>query len=235
MIDFHSHILPGIDDGSDSIETTIQMLKESKKQGVEYMIATPHYYPMNISLQDFISNRKKAKDKVDAIMDDSMPKLLLGAEVYYYYGISSLGTDIHSLCVEGTNVLLLELPMCSFTQEHISEVIKLQNQCGLTVVLAHIERYIGFSGNKDVFMYLKEQGILFQVNATFFMNHKTRRYALSLLKQGYIDALGSDCHNMTSRNPNLLLAMNYLEKKGCLKQVLSIFNENSLILNISGK
>lgn len=219
MIDFHSHILPGIDDGSDNILTTISMLQEAKNQGVEWIVASPHYYPTRISFDDFISNRKKAMDEVKEVLDDTMPKVLLGAEVAYYYGISNL-ENILDVCIEGTNVLLLEMPMGSFQQTQIDEVLMLQNQCGLKVVLAHIERYLRFPGNKEAFDYLNQRGILFQVNANYFQHFKTRSKACRMFKEGYIYAIGSDCHNMETRPPNINKAVDYINKKGLQQHLL---------------
>lgn len=71
MIDFHSHVLPGIDDGSDCVEESLEMLHTAKNQGVSTMLATPHFYAQDVSVDHFLEKRKKAYDTLKRCMDDS--------------------------------------------------------------------------------------------------------------------------------------------------------------------
>lgn len=113
MIDFHCHILPKMDDGSDSINTSLAMLREEHTQGVNRVVLTPHFYCEEESIEAFLQRRKKAFSALQtAISDqphaDDIPELCLGAEVAMSSALAQM--DLQPLCISGTNVLLLELP-----------------------------------------------------------------------------------------------------------------------------
>ena len=86
MIDFHSHFLPDMDDGSDSIETSLAMLHESWRQGVRLMFATPHFYAEEDDPENFLARRSEAyarvREAIEARQDSEIPDILLGAEIY---------------------------------------------------------------------------------------------------------------------------------------------------------
>ena len=92
MIDFHSHILPGVDDGSVSLEQSIAMLQEEAKQGIHCVIATPHFYPEQEDVDTFLQRRDAAEAALRKEMEKytDLPKLLVGAEVFYFSGIIDL-------------------------------------------------------------------------------------------------------------------------------------------------
>ena len=117
MIDFHSHVLPGIDDGSDCVEESLEMLHTAKNQGVSTMLATPHFYAQDVSVDHFLEKRKKAYDTLKRCMDDSdCPDIRLGAEVCYFRGIGR-AREIEKLCIEGTRVIMVELPFRQWDEE----------------------------------------------------------------------------------------------------------------------
>lgn len=211
MIDWHSHILPQMDDGSQSTEESLALLRMQSEQGVEVVIATPHYYAQQESLSDFLARREQSLGILQENLPSEHPKILLGAEVRYYPGISVM-ENIKSLCVEGTNLLLLEMPFSEWTEYTVREVLKLSHSCGVTVILAHIERYLSFQ-NKEVWKRFRESGILMQVNASFFLQFSTKRKALGLLKNAEVHFLGSDCHNTVSRSPRIGEALTLIRKK----------------------
>lgn len=199
MIDLHSHVLPGIDDGSKNVEESLAMLWASARQGIGYVAATPHFYPMENSPEQFLERRRAAAEQLRAVWQPGLPRLLLGAEVYYFTGISQ-SIEIETLCLGGT--LLLEMPFCPWTNRMLAEAIALREQRRLNVVLAHIERYFRWQP-KELWEKLLNRGLLMQCNASFFVDWKTRRRAQKLLAMGRIHLLGSDAHNMTSRPPRM--------------------------------
>lgn len=200
MIDIHSHILPGIDDGSKSVEESLDMLRASAQQGIGCVAATPHFYSMENSPERFLARRKTAAEQLRAAWQPGLPKLLLGAEVYFFTGISQM-EDIDALCLGGT-VLLLEMPFCPWTDRMVSEISVLRSQRELTVVLAHIERYLHWQ-TKALWNELLDMGLLMQCNASFFLDWRTRGKARRMLAEGRVHLLGSDAHNMSSRPPRL--------------------------------
>jgi protein-tyrosine phosphatase len=204
MIDFHSHILPGIDDGSKDVATSLLMLNAMKKQGTDTVCATSHFYATQRSVDRFLFRRQEAWEKLEEVLPQDAPRILLGAEVLYFPGISRM-EELPRLCLEGTNLFLLEMPFEPWTSHCTQEVRELARQGSVQILMAHIERYFYYQP-QSVWDEFLDLGILMQSNAEFFLPFKTRRKALKLLENGYIHLLGSDAHNMSSRAPRLELA-----------------------------
>ena len=211
MVDFHSHILPGIDDGSRNVEESVELLKMLSEQGVHTVVATPHFLAGRESVDEFLIRRQTAYETLRAQLPAGMPKIVLGAEVKYYSGISRM-EGLNKLCAGNGNFLLLEMPMSQWTEYTIQELLELSNSRGITLVLAHIERYMSFQ-NSNVFDRLINSGVLMQVNATFFTSFFTRRRALMMLRKNRIHFLGSDCHRVLTRPPYIGDAIEIIEKK----------------------
>lgn len=200
MIDVHSHVLPGMDDGSGSVEESVSMLLESARDGIRCVAATPHFYPAESSPAQFLERREAAADRLRAAWRPGLPELLLGAEVQFFEGISR-AEEIGRLALGG-RLLLLEMPFCPWTDRMISEAVLLHQQRGLEVALAHIELYFSWQP-RELWEELPDLGLLAQCNAGFFLDWRTRRKARRMLAEGKIHLLGSDAHNMTSRPPRL--------------------------------
>lgn len=211
MLDFHSHILPGIDDGSRSVEESRALLDALARQGVSQVIATPHFYADEQSVERFLSRRQAAFQRLIASERTESLPIRLGAEVRYYPGISRLD-GLEKLCVEGTSVLLLEMPMSKWTHSVVQEVLEIANLYDITVVLAHVERY-ALLQRPEVLYGLRNAGVLFQTNASFFADWKTRIYAFRLMKRYGVHLLGSDCHNLHKRPPRMGEATRLIGKK----------------------
>ena len=210
-IDWHSHILPGIDDGSRNVEESISLLNSQMAQGVKVAIATPHFYANDESVESFVYKRSKAFELLKAELPETSLEIRLGAEVKYYEGISRLD-GLKDLRIEESKILLLEMPMIKWTEYMLRELVELSGKNDIRIVLAHIERYMRFQ-KQDVWERLLESGILMQTNASFFTSITSKRKALSLLQGGMIHLIGSDCHNMASRPPKLSKASEVIQKK----------------------
>lgn len=205
MIDFHTHILPNMDDGSSSVDTSIKLLNILKDDGVKFVCLTSHFYPMKESIDEFLLRRNEAYNKLN--YDDI--KCLLGAEVHYYRGIST-NDELDKLCLENTNLLLIELSFNTIINDNvINELVNIKNK-GYRVLLAHIERY---GLDENIIRNLHNKGILLQINTEFINGIFSSRKALKWLKCGYIDAIGSDTHDLDKRIPNYAKAMNKIENK----------------------
>lgn len=205
MIDFHTHILPNMDDGSNSVSESLKMLEELENQDVELVCLTPHFYSGKESIENFINRRNKAYESLNY---EGNLKLLLGAEVKYYRGISQ-NNELNKLCLQDTNLLLLELPFDMNINENITNEIINIVRSGIRVVLAHIERY---SLSLDTIKSLKSNGILIQANNEYVVGSLFHHEGIKMLKDGYIDFLGSDCHNLTDRKPNCIEAHKQINK-----------------------
>lgn len=211
MIDWHSHILPEMDDGSRDTAESISMINMLRTQGVGTVIATPHFYANDESVDSFLERRKSAFERLSAELPEGSPEILLGAEVRYYQGINRMA-DLNALRIEGTKLLLLEMPMSSWTEYMVRELIEMSGRSSIKVVLAHVERYMALQ-KQSVWNRLLESGILMQVNASFFTSFASKRKALSLLREGSVHFVGSDSHNMSSRPPRVGKAFEVIQKK----------------------
>lgn len=200
MIDIHSHILPKADHGSHNLEESLKQLITASKYGVKGIVATPHFYPFNDSIEKFLKRRDKAFDELSAANSTGI-KIYKGAEVRLTTGLSSL-KHIKKLAFENTNYLLLEMPS-STTWNNIllNEIIKLQS-LGLTIIIAHIERYSSNQINK-----LMEFDVLTQINAYSLFSpikwFRIRKY----IKSNVVTFIASDSHIY-----NYFFAYKYLKK-----------------------
>lgn len=202
--DFHSHILPGVDDGSKSVAESLAMLEEEAKQKVKYIVATPHFYADLDTLERFLERRRRGAVKLMAALEErtDLPKVALGAEVAYFRGISEI-PQIRQLAIQGTNYILVEMPVAQWTDTMYRELENLYRLQGLTPIVAHVDRYLTRFRDFGIPQKLEELPVLVQANASFFNSKSTRKKALRMLSRNQIHLLGSDCHNMKSRRPNL--------------------------------
>ncbi len=210
MIDWHSHLLPGIDDGSQCVSESLSILSELVSQGVDVVAATPHFIANDESVSNFIERRQQSYDRLVEQYSSGLPKILLGAEVKYYPGISRL-EGLEKLKIQGTNSLLLEMPISQWTEYTVRELAELASSKKINVMLAHIERYMPLQ-SKEIWYRLLDEGILMQVNASYLLG-LSKRKAIKQLADGMIHFVGSDCHNMTSRPPKIKSAADYIAKK----------------------
>jgi len=211
MVDFHSHILPGIDDGSQSVEESLLLLDLLSIQGVKKVVATPHFMATETTPQEFFIKRQNSYNQLKEKLLPTHPQITLGAEVLYYSGISRM-QELSSFCVDGTQLLLLEMPTKKWNDYIVREVLELNCTGDITVVLAHIERYLPLL-EEGVLERLIENDVLMQVNANFFLKLATRHKAIKMLKNDYIQLLGSDCHDIKYRPPRLAEARKVIERK----------------------
>lgn len=211
MLDIHSHILPKMDDGSKSVEMSVEMLRSSKEQGVATMVSTSHFYADSEDPEHFLRRRRHAAEKIKSAIADSGLQVYFGAEVLYYPGVSQ-SEAIRSLAIEGTSLILIEMPFHAWSEKIFDELQNFQNGSGLQIVLAHIERYRGLQ-SRAVYEQLFEYPFYFQMNAEAFSSFSTRRLAMKLLDRGLLHFLGTDCHNITSRPPNMDVARQAIEKR----------------------
>lgn len=211
MIDYHTHILPGIDDGARNTAMALAMLEEEVNQGVTTVCLTPHFYANEASPSHFLAKREEAYEKLMASADFPFPGLRLGAEVYYFDGIDHVDS-LSRLCLQGTNLLLLEMPFEKWSDRQVNSILHLAGERGFTVMLAHVDRYMDFN-NPGIWKYLRDKGVILQVNTSFLTSRGTRRKAVRMLRNKEIDIFASDCHNMTGRMPDIKEASEIVSKR----------------------
>lgn len=219
ICDLHGHFLPGMDDGCKTVEESVQVLQSSYEQGISRVFATPHYYPVE-TVEAFLARRQAAYGRLMehiAVCNEPMPEICLGAEVAYRIGISR-EEKLDELCLGKSRYLLLELPFRRWDSNVVRDVQIMCSSRGITPVLAHIERYLDFQ-TRDSLNSMLELDVLVQMNTGDFLRFGSRRAAAKLLRKGTAHLLGSDCHNMTTRPPNMGPALEYLKKHG-MKDIL---------------
>ena len=211
IIDFHSHILPGIDDGSKDIEMSRQMLTASHKQHIDTMVATPHFYADRMSIDAFLHRREYAYQSIIDDADDEEIYLIKGAEVAFFSGMSH-AERLEELRIGDTNLILIEMPFREWTDRDIKEIWQIR-QRGLQPIMAHLERFYPYQKKNDMIESLLEQPVYVQINAESLFDFWGKRKALKLFKEGDAHLLGSDCHNTKDRIQNLAKAREVLAKK----------------------
>lgn len=214
ITDFHSHILPGIDDGSQSVAESIAMLRTEAEQGITHVIATPHFYAHQTTPERFLQKRDAAEHRLREEMEkhSGLPQLSVGAEVFFFNGISDCDA-LKLLTIEGKHCILLEMGDSPWGEYAYREMNQIWHKQGLTPVLAHVDRYISPWRDYDIPDRLEMLPVAVQANAGFFLRPSTSRMAMRMLQQDRIHVLGSDCHNLSSRQPNLGPAVQRIRKK----------------------
>ena len=186
IIDFHSHVLPCADHGSDSIETSIWQIDLAISHGVNIVIATPHFYPHSHTVEGFLKRRDESFKQLKKRLPRGI-KVIVGAEVFVCPGIENL-PQLDRLFVKDTKTLLLELPFDSF-EECYCDSVKAMVDKGINVVLAHADRYPTVTVEK-----MLRSGALIQINASALADIGRRKEVLSWVKRGVVVAIGSDIH-----------------------------------------
>ena len=205
LTEHHCHILPQIDDGSDSVEMSLKMIGAMKAQGVERIVATPHFYAhREKGVAAYLEKRAHAHEKLIQA-DASCGEILLGAEIAIEHGLSQL-PDLDKLRIADTNYMLLELPYASFSHWLLEEIGDIAYEYHVTPVIAHIHRYLEYYSKAELEEVLKTDAV-FQINNEAFGNYKERHFVKSLIKEGYPYLFGSDAHDMSGRKPNWDLLM----------------------------
>ncbi len=207
LCDMHSHILPGIDDGCKSADEALSVLRMCAKQNIKKVFMTPHYYS-DMPVNEFIIKRQRAYSAIKPFLTDGMPKIMLGAEVAYRRDLTAR-EGIEKLTLGGTNYILLEMPFEKWQDSAVNDLRTMKNSLGLEPVIAHIERYYAEQPAKTINALL-DIGVHFQMNAEYIIGRSTGRKAKKLIKRGYIDLLGSDCHGIINRVQNLGVAAQVL-------------------------
>ncbi len=225
------HVLPEIDDGSSSLEKSMQMLELSASQGVSDVVATPHFYAFDMSLDEFLERRASAYSKVTdacAQSETVLPKLHLCAETAYFRGISE-SERLSDLALQinrggelaDSNVLLIEMPFVEWTGHEVDEIRSIIDR-DYRVVIAHVERFM-IHENRRQLDRLFDLPVIMQVNCEHLIEHcdewcrpkgifAKKNGAEELFRPGCRYILGSDAHGMRRRPPDMSEGMNALHR-----------------------
>lgn len=234
VIDFHSHILPGIDDGSASLQESIELLRLEAAQGICHVLLTPHFYAMEDEPEGFLRRRAEAEALLREEMGrhDGLPRVSMGAEVSFFRGMSE-SEYLRRLTIAGGKCILIEMPPAPWPECVYRELEKIWLLQGIVPVLAHIDRYISPLRTYHIPARLAKLPVLVQANASFFLDRRTAGMAMRLLKADRIHILGSDCHNVMDRRPELGKALVRIRKKLGEKVISRICEYQDRILDVT--
>ena len=192
VIDFHAHILPGADHGSHSVNTSLVQLDIAKKHGIDRIVATPHFYPHRHDIEDFLMRRNLAVSRLVPHLDESSPRVAVGAEVMLCVGLERF-PRLSELTIGSSNILLIEPPMNDFSEEYINTVIVLKEE-GYDLILAHADRYAPLTVERFI-----SEGVLLQLNAISVLTLVKKRAVYDWIRRGLVVAIGSDIHGSDKR------------------------------------
>lgn len=210
-IDFHSHILPGIDDGSRNVEESVTILDKMAADGVKVVAATPHFYCTQNSIDSFLEKRTAAYEKLKPHLKPEHPQIILGAEVLYDHVLAG-HDELSRLALQGTDFVLFEMPYKQLTDRIIDDVEMISSSMDVKLMIAHIERYLHFTSYREL-ENLMSLDVIGQMNAKSLMSFSSRRSCVKLIKDGYVQVMGTDFHRTDSGHVVLGEAERILEKK----------------------
>ncbi len=218
MVDFHTHILPSLDDGAKTEAISKQLFEEEQSQGVTEILLTPHYYAKKRSAERFLEEREAAWSRISALVPAGV-KTRLGAEVHLT-GVNDPSDDaLCSLAIEGTECVLIEFPFLQCWSGNLFERVRsFVVETGYTPVLAHVERYFPILKKPELLGELLEAGCLFQLNTGAFYQKPTQRFAFAMLKRGMVHCLGTDTHDTENRKPDYASAREAVKTAGLEKE-----------------
>lgn len=229
MIDIHSHILPGIDDGAGSPEEAVAMARRAAADGIRCMVATPHVvtgqYPnTRAAILKAVARLRKV------FAEEEIPLTLLpGAEYHLEPDLPRRLSRGELVTINDTGrYLLVELPATLIPDYTTAVLYELQLQ-GVTPIIAHPERNTSFAREPSLLRELVERGALAQLTAGSFsglMGPLATATARSFLKQGYAHFIASDAHAATGRAPELTPAIKKVARLAGEAQALSLVTEN---------
>lgn len=218
--DMHSHLIPGVDDGAASLQTSLQLIRGMHELGYTKLITTPHImWDIYKNSADIILARL---DKLrEALVQENIPVEIHAAAEYFLddHVAELLQTNQPLLKVSG-NMVLTEFSM-AYLPHGIKEILFDMQMQGYQPIIAHPERYAYLQANKEFYDELKEIGCLFQLNILSLgggYGRTVQELAQYLLKKDYYDLLGTDLHHIghleSLRNPALLQQLQKLVDSG---------------------
>ncbi len=206
------------------------MLQMEKQHGVTHVVATPHFYAHHDSPKTFLAKRRDAEMRLREEMSkhEGLPELMIGAEVYYFSGISE-SDAIYELTIDHKKCILLEPTSVPWNEKMFTELENIWEKHEITPVIAHIDRYLSPLRSFGIPQRLAQLPVKVQANASFFLRRSTKHMAVKMLKKGQIHLLGSDCHNLNTRMPNMSAALDVIKHR-CGEEMLHRIGDNSFTL-----
>lgn len=229
FVDIHCHILPGVDDGSQTPEETKAMLQKAWDEGIQIMVATPHYHKqrgkndIELIKKQLLLTRKLAKEVHPKM------QICLGMEIYYGEDVPELLKEGRVVSVRKSRYILVEFSPGDEFQYILNAVRKLQ-MSGHTVIIAHIERYNCLRKDISNVEYLREMGAYLQVNTgsiTGSYGRSVKKFLREVLKAHLVQLVGTDAHGSERRTPKMQEAYKEVVKRCGEEYADQIFGQNA--------
>ena len=222
MIDFHNHIIPNLDDGSKSIEMSLNMLREAEHQGITDVVNTVHFQHPKMDQKntsyDFVISEI---NKLQSVLDKEKIKIKIHAasEVFFKFNLTEI-LDNPITTFGNSKYMLIEFQRLSFPKGYENEIFKLQLE-GIVPIMAHPERYRGIQKDINIAKRWIDRGFIIQIDCASILGKfgkDAEKCAKSLLENQLCHLVGSDAHN--DKNRNFLLKKTH-------EKLLDIIGENS--------
>ncbi len=215
MIDLHCHILPGLDDGSESLSESVAMARVALAEGIEVIVATPHLFRGDIGLADLAAVGRKKQELEAALRQAEIPlKILNGVEVRFSHNlIEEIKKHKRNLVIHTSSYMFIEFPF-DYVYSGVKEVFFELMSEGIIPIIAHPERNSVFISHPEQLYDLVEMGCLSQANSGSFTGlygQSVRETAERLVSWGLVHALGTDAHNSSGRAPRFKDALRIVE------------------------
>lgn len=206
IADIHSHIVPQIDDGSTNLDDSIEMLTLAYKSGTRHIVATSHF-----GGQGYFTDNENIIKYAETLSDE-MKKRDMNLKVYPGHEFMFSEECVNHLIkgkintINNNGFLLFELPFDMLLQNIAERIFSFQDECGVEIIMAHIERYDYFYKNFNIIEKLVDNGIFIQINGDSLRGKNgkmAKKLAEKLLRYDMVHFISSDMHNTSTRAPQL--------------------------------
>lgn len=208
FIDIHSHVLPNVDDGAQSIKEAEELFKVAYEDGIREIIATPHFHPYKGRKSP--SEIREAVNQMNRMIENDLPGMIIhpGNEVLYGQNAVEMLHNKEMLTLNDSKYVLVEFSPRE-TAGYIQNAVKNLIFGGYKPILAHIERYSDVSVNYENIRFLVDSGAYVQVNAANVSNGRVKK----LLKNKLVHFVGSDTHGIRKRSSHMKTAYSKISNK----------------------
>ena len=231
-IDIHSHILPELDDTANTLESSIELLKKEVEDNIDIVIAAPIFDATKQTVEEFLTARDLAYTKLITevgLMD--IPTIKLGAEVKFMRNLKNL-PDLHQLCIEGTDYLLLKLPEVQLNDEISNDIYDLTYSTNIKPIIVSVENTLKYTSLESLEEIL-DMDVLGQVNAPSLIDKDIRKLIFKLINNNHIHLIGSNAYNPTNKPVLMKEAADIIIKKFSKRLYYDLMQNATMVLKNS--